>query len=582
MTETEKINDINNIELKCGFVDEIDQRSIGYVPVPRNVIFKNPPVKDEYDLFYTDFLEIERFYYRYHKGTRYFISDHLQRRLANDGIEYTDDFKPSCMHYRKIANLINKQARFLFGKEPDINLNLNIDLGDNDDALKKALDITREMMDNIIRLSSFTSKLFIASKDCAIGKRVACVVNFNPDSGITIDFLPAFNFVFEYDKVFEDKLSYFAYFRPLTKSSNGKEIKYFVKKVYRLTRKPLPPDQIENEYSPRFEYGCNVQEMVYDEKGEDITKEYEREYGKLFKGDIELPFIPAEVIINNGLLDETLGISDVRELEDYEAWYNALSCLDMDALRKAMNPTKYTVDMDESTTVNMSNNAGAYVDLMSDKKDPESKSPSIGLLESQLRFSEPLKDLLSMVNKEMYNFVDVPDIDLETMSGVITSGKALRALYWGLIIRCEEKMKIWAPAISRIMTIVLEGCYAFPQIAQRYLGNQPFPSKIDYEFEVIRNNPLPEDEDEEKSSDMQEVNAGLMSRKSYIMKWRNFNEAQAEEEIIQLAIESNIIDNAAIPDSAVQGNALYERLVADIENNDPDGQTLVQTLEINE
>lgn len=546
-----------------------------YMTIPRNLWYMRPDVTDRFDIIYNDIYSIARYYHRYKHGVKYKTKDHIEKRREEredgKGFTYSESiaYDPSCMHYRRIAQLINKQARFLFGKEPDIELRFKMDLGDENDKEQGALDVTQEMLNNILETNAFYSKLYTASKDCAIGKRIACVVNFNPDAGVTIDFLSAFHFVYEYDEA-TNRLKMFAFFREIeigtAKLRNESEnCRTFIKKLYTLEKRPNP-EYVEGGEIPQFINVAHIEEMVYNELGEIITDEYEADNGILFHGDIDLDFIPAEVIINDGLLDEVYGVSDVGELEDYESWYNTLNCLLIDAMRKNMNPMKYTVDMDNETTKHMTSAIGGYADLMSDHKDPESQHPDIGLLESSLTFAEPLAKLVKEIRKGMYDFVDVPDIDIETMSGVLTSGKALKALYWGLITRCDEKMKVWKPGIQNIIEMVIRGCYKYQTIASRYLGLHAFPKEVEFEVEVTRNNPLPEDEEDEKTIDMREVDSDLMSRKSYLMKWRNMNDAQAQEELLQIAKEKALFDDLAIPqdssddDSTEDGEGATETL----------------------
>lgn len=540
-----------------------------YLKVPLSLLYDDPKREDGYGAFYTDYKFVEGYYKKYYAGTKINTMDHMiTKKVMKDGEpkdEYETCYNPSNLKLRKVAKLINKQARFMFGAEPDIKLKLKMDIGEEDEAENTTLSVTKEMLDNIIERTAFMSKLLIASKDCSIGKRVAAVINFNPDSGVTIEFLPSLNFVYEYDATEKDKLNYFAFFRPLVVSTTQGMKNYYIKKVYKLIKMKKADDEIDRTDPTASEYKdqCYVKEIVYDENSKIVTDQYQREHKEMsfIDGFIDLEFIPAEVIINNGLLGDTLGVSDVEDLEGSESWYNAINDGNIDALRQSMNPMKYTVDMDTTTTKFMTNKPGGYVDLLSDRKNADNVHAEVGLLESQLNFAEPLDNVLKMIEREMYDFVDVPMIDLETMAGTITSGKALKALYWGLIIRCDEKMKTWSPSIKRIMTMVLEGCYTYPGIAQRYLGNESFPSRLEFEIEVKRNNPLPEDEEEKKTIAIQEVNAQVMSRKTYMKEILKMNDDQADAELIQIALEMNMLDNQAIPLDGLSDNSLYNALM---------------------
>ena len=61
---------------------------------------------------------------------------------------------------------------------------------------------------------------------------------------------------------------------------------------------------------------------------------------------------------------------------------------------------------------------------------------------------------------------------------------------------------------------------------------------------VKANTPLPEDEIEEKQTDLAEVTAQVMSRKSYMKKWRNLTDDEVKEELEQIALERQMIEDS--------------------------------------
>ena len=65
----------------------------------------------------------------------------------------------------------------------------------------------------------------------------------------------------------------------------------------------------------------------------------------------------------------------------------------------------------------------------------------------------------------------------------------------------------------------------------------------------MENLPLPEDEAEEKQLDLAEVNAEVMSRKAYMQKWRLLSENEAERELMQIARERQILENATFEET---------------------------------
>ena len=143
----------------------------------------------------------------------------------------------------------------------------------------------------------------------------------------------------------------------------------------------------------------------------------------------------------------------------------------------------------------------------------------------------------------MYDQVDIPDISLENMSGVITSGKALKSVYWPLIVRCKEKMKMWGPQLRNLVHIIIQGALVYPDTVSRYTNDNIVP--VAYEIKVEQNTPLPEDELEEKNMCISEVESKVMSKKAYMKKWRGLTDDEVQEELEQIALERQMIEDSS-------------------------------------
>jgi len=92
-------------------------------------------------------------------------------------------------------------------------------------------------------------------------------------------------------------------------------------------------------------------------------------------------------------------------------------------------------------------------------QNQDKSSVMVGTLENSMNYSVPLKTTLDRIKTSAYEQVDVPNITLESMTGVITSGKSLKAIYWSLIVRCKEKMKVWGPQLRHLVKIIIDGSY---------------------------------------------------------------------------------------------------------------------------
>ena len=483
-----------------------------------------------------EFTEIARDYKVYEKGASFFTE-------GSNG-----DYTPSNMHYKMSASLVDKEARFLFAEAPDISVTDSSDSTKPSEDAKQVLDNINGMLQAIFKENMFDGQLLKAAKDCFIGKRVAGLVNFN-DDGVTINFLPATQFIYEY-KLGTKELEKFVAFIIVRDAINLSDRKIFMKK-YKLVEQPTGQD--DKVY---------LTEAMYDGGGH-LLEQYEEDQ------ELMIPFIPAVVILNDGLTGDIYGKSEIEILKDYESWYAKLANADADAERKSMNPIKYTVDMDSRSTKNLSTAAGAYWDLGSDQ-NLDHPSPSVGSIESNMAYSGALKTTLDRIKTVGYEQVDVPNITLESMTGAITSGKALKAVYWPLIVRCKEKMKTWGPQLEKMVRQIIECAVAFPECISKYVNGPVYG--VPYEIHIDQKLPLPEDEVEEKTMDLSEVQSNTMSRKSYMKKWRDLTDEEVQEELNQMALERQLIDDASFP--TVDMSSIGEPY-----NEEPDETNVLQSQE---
>lgn len=421
------------------------------------------------------------------------------------------DYIPSRLHYRKASIIINKEARFLFSNPPTFNVNRN----DVDGKYKEKNAVIQEFLNKVLKLNNFNGKLLKAVKDCFIGKRVAIVLNFNEKSGISITFLNSLEFIYEMEG---DELTKFIMFNKVNEDERLNEQRWFKK------------------YYEKRDDGVYLSEAVYSGNGDIVETLKNNE-------KIKFEYIPATIVLNDGLTGNTRGVSELEALVDGEGYYSKLSNADMDALRKSMNPIRYTVDASQNSTKHLPISPGSYWDVQSDDEKSEEKVAKVGILEPQMNYSGPLKTTLERIENDMYDAVDVPNVTSEKLAGVITSGKTLKALYWGLIVRCDEKMNSsWEYSLQFVARAVIEGGKLYPGCIKRYTEKE-IPD-IPFEILVENNYPLPEDVKEEKETDLSEVEMKVRSKKSYIKKWQNLNDEDAQRELEQIQEEQDMFENS--------------------------------------
>lgn len=421
----------------------------------------------------------------------------------------SNDWLPAQWHAKRIKSLIDKEARFMFSEPPDIRVkDLKADTSDN-----SRVDVNQQVIRTVLKKNRFTSKLVRGAKDCLIGKRIAIVVNFNEDTGIDVSFIPSLEFVYETDPADVDIITKFIQFYNVVVNEDKNQQKIYKKKWY-----------MENGV-------CRVVEELYDGNANLLETLVE-------DTATNFTYIPVAIVINDGLSGDPFGISEVESLIDSESWYNKLSNKDIDSLRKGTDQITYAIDADPRTTKGLSRAPGAFWDLATDPAK-DGKVAQVGTLENPMSYADALDNTLQRLKADMNEQLDVPDTTGDALQGVITSGKTMQAIYWGLITRCNEKMLDWTPAFEGMAEYILDGCKLYPEIAKMYVDD---PIVDDYMIEVENSYPILQDETEEKENDILEVNSKLMSRRTYMKKWRNLTDKDVDAELKQIMEESSMLE----------------------------------------
>lgn len=454
-------------------------------------------------VFQKELSDIFEFYRTYKEGAKFIAQ-------GTNG-----DYTASNIKYKIAKTLIDKEARFMFSKTPDITIK-----GDSvEDEQKEQIEQYQRLVDKILKKSKFKKNLLQGAKDCFIGKRIACLTDISVDDGIIVHFYDALQFYYE-TEYGTDRLTKFVSFENVQESKNRTDKRFLVNKY----------EDIKGT--------IYMSSVLYDGAGKTINE-------LIPLTETDLKDIPVVIIFNDGTLHEKRGISEIEDLKDIESGYSKLANADIDSEGKGMNPIRYTVDMNHATTERLSSSAGSYWDLESNQNIDEPKT-MIGVLAPQMNHTEAVKETLNRMKTTMYGMLDVPNISEETLVGSITSGKALRALYWSLEVRCDEKLMTWIPALETVVNHIIDIALRNPEIVKSVYGITDL-NQIEYDVMIENNYALMDDEQEEKDTDMAEINANAMSRKSYIKKWHpEMTDEQIDEELMQIAVELNMFDSLSM------------------------------------
>ena len=407
-----------------------------------------------------------------------------------------------------IKKLIKEESRFLFGKTPELYIQPKNDTdADKDKAEEINLYLNKILKDNL-----FSEKLVKGARDCFIGKRAAIKLYANQDTKeIRIMFLPSLEFIYESDE------------------ENPNELKKII--FFYQTNKEVEKDK-QRIWKQKYEMidgRCILNEGIYNGNGiliEPINVDV----------DLQLSGIPCYVVINDGLSGDPFGESDVKELLDNQIQYNRLSSEDVDTLRKGMDRIIYGVDIDPEASEKFQLKPGAFWDVPTDPT-AEGKQATLGTIPTDFGYGDKIENSLKRIKSDMYEMLNIPMLSNDELKGMMTSGKTMKALYWQLITRCEEKMMAWRPALEWLIRAILEitEVYQIEKLPQ-----------LDYTVTVENNYPLQEDEDEEKTLDLQQVNAQAMSRKTFIKKWQGVTDDVADAEIRQIALEREMLEESYV------------------------------------
>jgi hypothetical protein len=433
----------------------------------------------------------------------------------------SDGFVSSDLRFKKVAQLIDKVARHMFAVKPDTIITIPYDRKNKSlkDLAHKQQSILQDFVTNVLKENRVKNALLAACKDALIARRVAWVLNFSPVSGrITLRFIPSLGFVYETNEE-TGELSKIVFFHAMNNETDSHQQRIFKKKYY-----------MDNGF-------CFVDEHIYDGVGNVIQRLSEALKTKL-------NHIPAGVILNDGLTGDMLGVSEIERLNNFEGWFNKLSNADIDAERQGMNPVRYLMDVDTTTSGKLSNAPGSLWDLGSD--DPDKQQGTAGVLELQFAYSKAIGSTLERIDQSAHDAMDVPDVSSKALQGVVSSGKTLEAIYWGLGVRCDEKFHVWGDALEQIVRDIIEGAKLYPECLKRYTEETLPVGK--YEVQITRNSPIPKDDTAEKEADMLEVARGIRSKKSYMLKWGDgLTEDDVAEELAQIVREKQDEESSYMP-----------------------------------
>lgn len=422
------------------------------------------------------------------------------------------DYEPTKKVTNLIKKLIDTRARFMFGIEPYFDVRpIKKDAKGKRDFQDQA-QLKEDLLKQILTENKFHSKLLKARKDCSIGGRIAIKLWAKKDMGVKLIFSPAQEFFPQYNLDDVDQLEKIIFLYSMNNEKEAKDQRV-KKQVWEI---------VNNK--------CILNESTHDGKGKLISIEYE-DY------DTSLDFIPVVIIQNGGLTGDTEGSSDIKGLWDNQDNYNKLTSDDIDSLKFQMFGQNVITDAAESSLENIQISPGALIDLQTDRTQLNGgKQAKMNRLESGFSYGDKFQDTVDRIKGDMYDTLDVPNVNLEQLKGVMQSGKSMKALYWGLKNAADEDWTEWGPALEQMVNYIFKMIDIYNVYGKRKIAQYETTLKIERYY------PIQEDTDEQKTIDMQEVITEVRSRESYMDKW-------SEVEDIETELEKIVAEKAMLQDS---------------------------------
>ena len=163
------------------------------------------------------------------------------------------------------------------------------------------------------------------------------------------------------------------------------------------------------------------------------------------------------------------------------------------------------------------------------------------MLSSTFNFQPAADAYLTRLKQDMYELMEQP---MPEQLVDVPSGKALKMIYYDLITRCEEKWSEWEEALTWLVTLIEEAIQVFGLYGDRAdIDCMNLETTISWSH----NYPIPDDEADNKTVAIAEVQANVRSKKSYIEEFSNNEDAEAEyQQILDETNQMNEINNAML------------------------------------
>ena len=247
------------------------------------------------------------------------------------------------------------------------------------------------------------------------------------------------------------------------------------------------------------------------------------------RADTLLDFIPVILVPNEGLSGDPFGRSYLHDLIPLFDQYSRSMSDSADALRFNLFAVTVLLNAAPGAEENLKISPGEVWNIGGEGLD-------VKKLESSFQYADALKDFLTRLENVMHMLGEVPDITPDRIKGFgLVSGVALKLLYSDLVSATQQSWRVWKSSLTTMNEYIF-------RTLETYSGKEGFfyandkrmdVSAIagDYTTRIIPHLPLPENEAEKITMEVNKLTSSLQSVKGAM---QNLGEKNPERKIAEI------------------------------------------------
>jgi len=421
-------------------------------------------------------------------------------------------YKPTVMPVNLARWFVRRRSSWMFETAPDVECPSNtvdppeeMEKVDYEPSKKqKKLDdqasAREQMIYKVWGDNRFDEKLLSAGKDYFVAGTVGLKIVYLPGRGVRYQFAPAqeiFPIPNDEDPDVFDKIHFCCYY------DNDSTL-------WRQTWEMIGGK-------------CYLSEGLYAASNLELIK------GRYNRYDTGLDFLPVLIFPHQPLSGDIFGMSYLKDLVPIMDQYNRSLSDAADSLRFNMFAITVLLNAPPDAEKQLKISPQELWNIGGDQVDAKK-------LESSFNYSNALADFLTRLENVMHLIGDVPDITPDRIKGFgLVSGVALKLLYSDLVSATQQDWRVWKSRLVKANEYVLRMLEIYSKTDSTF----PYDFKTgdiagDYDNRIIPHLPLPENEAEKITMEVNKLKNSMQSVKGALQE---IGEKFPEKKIAEIIAE---------------------------------------------